>query len=220
MMIQRLTALCVLIILPVALFAHPGDMMHEWDLEEEELRPYDAAIGEFLDERESESLDDITIGELRELGARLSVTAQEENYVRRARQSSRFMPGSGHFMIDENLRGALFTTTSVAVVAGTIVGAYFVLPDEVQFGEVGYINDSFREIGDAWHGESIASLLPAFGVLVGGALVQAILGEIASNDAEKLARRQIESGSKRFEPQPFFYPDPRGRLVLGARIGL
>jgi len=217
---QRLISALILIILPSALFAAPDNCDYAWDLDDEELRPYDADIAGFLDERESQALDEITIGELRELGARLSVTAQEEDYVRRARQSSRLMPGAGHFMIDESGRGALFSTTSVAIMAGTLVGAYFVLPDAVQFDELDYINDSFRDIGDAWDGETIASILPAVGVLIGGGLVQAILGEIASNDAEKLAREQIDTGTKRFQPQPFFYPDPQGRLVLGARIGL
>jgi hypothetical protein len=91
-----------------------------------------------------------------------------------------------------------------------------VLPEEVQFGEVDYINDSFREIGTAWRGESIASLLPAFGVLMGGGLVHAILGELASNDAERIARRQIESGEATFAPKPFIYPDARGWLILGG----
>ena len=40
--------------------------------------------------------------------------------------------------------GAAYATGSVAVIAGAVVGAYFALPEDVQFGEVDYINDSFR----------------------------------------------------------------------------
>ncbi len=200
--------------------AEPTHWAEEYDLDEDEILVYNDAIFDFLEQRDEEQLGDLTIGDLRELGATLSVIAQEEDYVRSARQSSRFIPGSGHFKIDEGGRGAAFLSGSLLVTAGTLVGAYFVLPEDVQFGEVDYVNDSFREIGSAWRGESIASILPAFGVLIGGGIVQGILGEIAANDAEKLAREQIESGEKTFAPQPFIYPDPRGRLILGARIGL
>jgi hypothetical protein len=203
------------------LFAEPMNMDdNEWGLTEEEMLPYNAAIEGFMVEREATTVDQITIGELRELGATLSIVAQEENYVRRASQASHLMPGSGHFGIGENGRGAAFLVGSVVVAAGTMVGAYLLLPEEVQFGEVDYIDDSFREIGTAWRGESVASLLPSFGVLLGGGLVHAILGELASSDAERIARRQIETGEKTFEPKPFVYPDARGRLILGARIGL
>jgi hypothetical protein len=213
--------IAILLVAATPLFAEPMHMAdNKWGLSEEEMLPYNEAINRFMVEREATTVDQITIGELRQLGATLSVVAQEENYVRRAAQASHLMPGSGHFGIGENGRGAAFLAGSVVVAAGTLVGAYFVLPEEVQFGEVDYINDSFREIGTAWRGESIASLLPAFGVLMGGGLVHAILGELASNDAERIARRQIESGEATFAPKPFIYPDARGWLILGARIGL
>ena len=42
-----------------------------------------------------------------------------------------------------------------AVLAGTLVGTYFVLPEDVQFHETDYINDSFREICSARRGQSL-----------------------------------------------------------------
>lgn len=192
----------------------------DWDLTEEQMLPYNDAIDQFMVDRAASTIDEITIGEMRELGATLSIVAQEENYVRRAAQASQLMPGIGHFEIGEAGRGVSFLTGSVVAAAGAVVGAYFLLPEDVQFGEVDYINDSFREIRNAWWGESVASLLPSFGVLLGGGLVHAILGDLASNDAERIARRQVETGDKTFEPKPFIYPDARGRLILGARIGL
>jgi hypothetical protein len=202
------------------LFAESMHMEDDWGLSEEQLLPYNQAIDQFMDERATSTVDEITIGDLRQLGATLSVVAQEEDYVRRASQASYLMPGSGHFGVGETGRGVAFLAGSVVIAAGTVVGAYFLLPEEVQFGELDYINDSFREIGTTWRGESIASLLPSFGVLLGGGLIHAILGELASNDAENIARRQIETGEKTFDPKPFIYPDARGRLILGARIGL
>ena len=219
MMIRRAVILLLLLV-PMALYASPEQHEYDWDLSEAEMLPYNEAIEEFFSDRESEAIGELTVGELRELGAQLSVVAQEEDYVRRARQSSHIMPGTGHFMIGEGGLGAAFTTGSIVVMAGTVVGAYMVLPDAVQFDELDYINDSFRDIGQAWRGESISSMLPAFGVLLAGGIVHGIIGEIVSNDAEKKARKQIDSGEKRFEAQPFIYPDAHGRLMLGARIGL
>lgn len=213
-------AVVIAVVAAPLLFAQTDPCEYGLDLTGGELLPYNAVIEDFLTERESETIDEITIGELRELGAQLSVLAQEEDYVRSARQASWFLPGAGHFKIGENGRGAAFMTGSVLVVAGTLVGAYFALPEDVQFGEVDYINDSFHDIGSAWRGESIASMLPAIGILIGGGIVQSILGEVASCDAGRRARAQIESGEKRFEPQPFIFPDAQGRLMLGARIGL
>lgn len=202
------------------LLAESTHIEEDWGLSEEQLLPYNEAIDQFMDERATSTIDEITIGDLRQLGATLSIVAQEENYVRRAAQASSLMPGSGHFGIGETGRGAAFLVGSVVVAAGSAAGAYFLLPEDLQFGQLDYINDSFREIGTTWRGESIASLLPSFGVLLGGGLIHAILGELASNDAENIARRQIETGEITFDPKPFIYPDARGRLILGARIGL
>ncbi len=213
--------LCVLFVAAApVLFAGPPAEEHQWDLSEEEMLPYNSEIEQFIAERPAVSVGDITLGEMRELGARLSVVAQEESYVRSARHASQAMPGAGHFMIGENGRGAAFMTGAVLVVAATVVGAYLVLPDEVQFHELDYINDSFSDIERAWRGESIASVLPAFGVLLAGGAVHGLLGALASGDAEERAREQIVSGKTRFEPKPFIYPDATGRLILGARIGL
>jgi hypothetical protein len=192
---------------------------YEWDLSEEEMLPYNTTIEQFLDEHRTRSLDELTIGDLRDLGARLSVLAQEEGYVRSARQASQVMPGAGQFMVDAPGPGIAFAGGSLVVVAGTLVGTYFVLPKRVQFHNTDYINDSFREISTAWRAQSIMSLLPAFGVLVGGGIVHGILSDVAADDAERRARAQVDSGAKRFEPQPFIFPDPNGRLILGAKIG-
>jgi heme A synthase len=214
-------ALCVfwMAVTPV-LFAGPPAGEQQWDLSEEEMLPYNTEIEGFLAERAAMSVGDVTIAEMRELGSRLSVVAQEESYVRSARHASQAMPGAGHFMIGENGRGAAYMTGSVLVVAATVVGAYLVLPNGVQFHELDYINDSFGDIERAWRGESIASVAPAFGVLLAGGVVHSLLGALASGDAEERAREQIVSGEKRFEPKPFIYPDTSGRLVLGARMGL
>lgn len=220
---QRLSLALVALVFVTAIAPVAADDWESFpigELTDEEIAQFQGAIGAFLLEREARTIDEITIGELRELGARLSVISQEVDYVRSARNASRFIPGAGHFRINEPGAGAAFLSGSIVLSAGTLIGAYFLLPDDVQFGEVDYINDSFREIGTAWRGESIASFFPAFAALVGGALGQAILGEIASQDAERRARAQIESGRVQFTPQPFIGPDATGRLMLGMRFGL
>jgi len=193
---------------------------YEWELSKEEMLPYNTTIEQFLNENSTRTIDDLTIGDLRDLGAQLSIVAQEENFIRSARQASRVIPGAGQFIADAPGPGVAFATGSLVVVAGTLVGAYFVLPRRVQFHKTDYINDSFNEIGSAWRDQSIMSLLPAFGVLVGGGIIHGILSDAAAGDAERRARALVASGEKRFEPQPFIFPDANGRLILGARIGL
>tara|TARA_B100000614_G_scaffold188477_1_gene169481 strand:- start:26 stop:697 length:672 start_codon:yes stop_codon:yes gene_type:complete len=217
---QRATVLVALVLLaPSLAFAGPGQSHDEWTLPSEDIHPYDTIVAEFLAETGNTAVGDLTVAQLRDLTGALSVQAQQEDFIRRAEQSSRAMPGSGHFMVGADGRGALLTTSAVLVMAGTVVGAYFALPDGVQFGSVDYINDSFREINAAWRSESIRSMLPAAGVVLAGGVVHGILGEIASRDAGRIAREQITSGARTFEPQPFIFPDPSGRLMLGARIG-
>ena len=148
----RTIAMGLIVVFSVAvspLFAESMHMEDDWGLSEEQLLPYNQAIDQFMDERATSTMDEITIGDLRQLGATLSVVAQEEDYVRRASHASYLMPGSGHFGVGETGRGVAFLAGSVVIAAGTVVGAYFLLPEEVQFGELDYINDSFREIGTA-----------------------------------------------------------------------
>ena len=219
---KRWIAFPVFLCLAVVVFAEPpsGECGYEWDLTEEEMLPYNDTIERFLDEHASVTFDQLSIGDIRELGTRLSVHAQQENYVRSARQASRVMPGSGHYMIGEPGVGTAFSVTSFILMTGTLVGTYFVLPERVQFHETDYINDSFRDISIAWRSQSIMSLLPAAGVIIAGGIVHGLLGELSAVDAERRARRQVDSGEKRFDPQPFIFPDAHGRLILGARMGL
>lgn len=217
---NRFLSVLLIATTPSVLFAADWGESDERDrLTDEEILIYNETITAFLDASEDETLAELTLGDLRALGARLSVVGQQEDYVRSARRASYMFPGSGHFMIDEPGVGAAFATGALLVGAGTLVGAYLLLPDDLKFDELDYINDSFRDISREWRGESIASMAPAAGVLIGGMIVNAILGEIAASDAESRARAQIASGAVAFDPQPFIYPDAHGRLILGARVG-
>jgi hypothetical protein len=115
-------------------------------------------------------------------------------------------------MNDDKTTGALLIATDVLVVAGTIVGAYFLLPDEIQFDNLNYFDDSFGEIETAWKSTSFVDYLPAAGVVVGGMVVKGILGYFAAQGAERLARERVESGAVTFEPF-----DAAGNPAMGFR---
>lgn len=170
-------------------------------MEMAEMKEYEEAIEEFVRENADEEAGSITIGEYRSLMAKLSVLRQESAYVSKTAGSSFFMPGSGHIMNDAVGQGILFGAGGVIISAGTLVGAYFLLPESVQFTELNYFTDPFAEIETAWKALSFTDLLPSLGVLAGGGLIDMIYRGIVAKNAAELARERIDSGAKEFEPE-------------------
>lgn len=193
---KRTVLLTLTLLIATALVAGAEERM-----EMGEVPGYETAIDEFIQEYIGEEAGSITIGEYRSLIAELSVLRQEAAYVRRTAGSSFIMPGSGHVMNDAVGQGILFGTGGVIVSAGTLVGAYFLLPESVQFTELNYFADPFGEIESAWKALSFTDLLPSLGVLAGGGLVDMIYRGIVAKNAAELARERIESGEKEFEPE-------------------
>jgi len=159
----------------------------------------------------------LSYGELRELAGRLSVAHQKDRFVARSKAMSLMMPGSGQFLNKDVGAGAAFLAADLAVVAGTLVGAYFLLPDNLRFDQLDYFNDSFDVIHDAWRDHSFTDYLPSLAVLAGGGLAKAILGQISSTHAGKLARRNIDAGTVSFEPDLLVLPDGGMMMGLGWR---
>ena len=63
----------------------------------------------------------------------------------------------------------------VTVLAGTLLSAYFVLPANVQFGSLDYLNAPISAIQTAWESNSLVSYLPLAGVLAGGMILETVL---------------------------------------------
>jgi hypothetical protein len=208
---KRLMLLLALLAVGGAAFAAPCEASRDpFQLDEAFLR---AEIEQALAGDRDRQLGALTIGELQELLGRLSVARQKTAFIARSRAMSMMMPGLGELVNKDKVGGALFMTADLALLAGTIIGAYFLLPANLRFDQLDYFYGPFTDIRDRWEAHSFMDYLPAAAVLVGGGLLKAILGGISASHAEKLARRNIAEGKITFEPRLLL--PPHGPMGMG-----
>jgi hypothetical protein len=170
---------------------------------------------------------ELTLFEMKALALDLSIPWQKIQYVKDSKMASAIFPGMGQYMNDDALNGTLFLITHLTVTAGTLIGAYYMLPDELQFDQLNYINDSYSTINGRWENQSIKDMLPTMGVLAGGFIVNAVVRYLSSVHAEKLAQKNIADGKIQFEPKlilPAFgsseeYGSHHGDFGFGIGIG-
>jgi hypothetical protein len=164
---------------------------------------------------QSAVLGDLTVGEAQEFLGEISIAYQKAAYVSKSRSMSLLMPGLGQFKNEDPGMGALFLSLGVVTGVGGLLGAYFLLPDEVQFDQLNYFKDSFGDIETAWKAQSFVDLLPTLGVLAGTGIVQGILRGVSGNHAAKLAERRIAAGEVTFEPKLSILPFGPGAMGFG-----
>ncbi|MFP4644796.1 MAG: hypothetical protein ACLFM0_10610 [Spirochaetales bacterium] len=171
-----------------------------------------------LEENEDVSLADMTVDQLFDIAGRLSVREQEGHYIEGKQRASFMLPGLGQFGTGDPLAGSLFLGGHLTLQAGTITGAYVLLPDEVKVGGDGldYAGDSFNDIRNTWRSLSLSDLGPSFGVLAGGSIVQTAFRAWSASDAGNRATRNVEDGTVQFDPQPFMFVGDR--LGFGTSI--
>ena len=163
------------------------------------------------------TLGALTPGDLRDLAGRLSVAVQKDRFVARSKAMSLMMPGTGEMLNQSYGSGAAFLTADLAVAAGTIVGAYFLLPEDLRFQHLDYLNTPWSTIRDRWESHTFMEALPSLAVLAGGGLVKAILGGVSSRHAGKLAHRNIDQGKITFDPDLLLLPHGGMMMGLGWR---
>ncbi len=168
----------------------------------------EAELDAALQEMAASQLGTLTGADLAKLADRLSIARQKLLYVQRARRASFMVPGAGQFITGDALGGSLYLAGDVAVVAGSLVGAYFLLPTNVQFNNLDYLNAPLITIQNAWQANSILSYLPSFGVLLGGHILSMVLGHFSAVSADREARQNIADGKVTFTPKFDF--DRRG----------
>jgi hypothetical protein len=174
-----------------------------------------AELGAALQEMSASQLGTLTVGDLTRLAARISIAEQQRRYIQRARTASWHLPGAGQLMTGDTLGGSLFLAGDAAVIAGTLIGAYLLLPSSVQFSSLDYFNDPISTIRSRWEGNSILNYLPSCGILLGGMIVKHILGHFSAEEAVKRARQNIAEGTVTFTPNFEFL---EGRPEAGLRM--
>ena len=169
------------------------------------------AIGDELSRLGDRKLSDLSANELTDIAGRLSVADQADAYIAKARYSSYFIAGMGHFAIQEPGYGFLFASLDVALVGGTLLGAYALLPASLKFDALDPFSSSYSNIESAWKGASFLSLLPSIAVLVGGEAVRILYVNFVAAHAAHEARLAIDEGRVTFEAKPY--------IELGKMIG-
>jgi len=214
--------LVILLILTVAgsVFAgspgHSRSMDHRsmmWmGMEEELLKQQLEAV---LAGEENTAIGDLTIGEAEELLGEISIAYQKAAFVAKSRAMSMMLPGLGQFMNHDVGIGVLFLSADLLVGAGTLLGAYFLLPDKLRFDQLNYFTDSYATIKGQWETQSFVDFLPSIGVLAGGGLIQAVLRGVSSRHAAALAEQNIAEGNITFEPKVYMLPFGPGAMGFG-----
>ncbi len=169
---------------------------------------YMEALQQALREQGDTELGSLTLEDLNNIASQLSISLQKSEHVARSRAASWALPGMGQFMNGEVGLGIVFLSADVVVWTGALLGAYFLLPADLQFGRLDYFADDYSRIRGNWMNHSFVEYLPAMGVLAGGAALSTIIRILSSGNAEELARENVESGAITFEPLPFFLHIP------------
>ncbi len=187
----------------------------EMEMEEELLKHQLEAV---LAGKENTAIGDLTIGEAEELLGEISIAYQKSAFIAKSRAMSMMLPGLGQFMNDDVGMGVLFLSADLLVGAGTLLGAYFLLPDEIRFNQLNYFNDSYATIKGRWEDQSFADFLPSIGVLAGGGLIQVVLRGVSSKHAARLAEQNIAEGKITFEPKAYMLPVGPGAMGFGMGL--
>ena len=190
---RPLLALLLLLALAYGAAAQDKDMPSRDSLSQE----LTAALADMA----STQLGTLTIADMEKIAGRLSIAEQRYHYVRGVERISFHFPGAGQFMTGDPLGGSLYLAGNIAVIGGTLIGAYYLLPSDLRFSSsFNYFTSSYSQITTAWASHSFVDYLPSAAMLAGGFIVRAVLGHFSAVDAGRRARQNIADGKITFTP--------------------
>jgi len=164
--------------------------------------PYlSAELQQIQSELGQQKIGDMDVAALVSIRDRLSIASQKDSYVRDMGFRSMALPGLAQFEMGDTGGGFGFMALNLAAIAGTLVGVYYTLPDDLRFDHIDYFRDSFSSISNAWNNHSIVDYLPAFGVFAGGAVVDLIIRQWSASNARQEATGRVDSGTVKFTPR-------------------
>jgi len=176
---------------------------------------YNKQVNQILAQNKNRQLSSMTVDEIMQVMDKLSVARQEYHFVKQSEALSRAMPGLGQFRNGDSLGGALFLGGDILLFAGTVIGAYYLLPANLQFQSIDYFHDSYSTIETAWKNHSFIDYLPSAALVLGGAILQGILREISAHNAGELAKKNIAEGTVTFTPEPILLFGRNGVPAFG-----
>lgn len=162
-----------------------------------------AELFSIVEELGTRSFGELSLAGLKPYWDRLGTAIQKDSYIQRATTLSLIFPGAGQFKNGETAAGLGFLGLHTSVVAGILVGTYFMLPADLRFDRMDYLSSPIESIRTAWRSHSIGDYLPAMGIMTLGALVDSGIRIWSSVNARDGAKALVESGNVQFEPVVF-----------------
>ena len=123
------------------------------------------------DELGDKAFGSLTLDELTPLKTRLALASRKDSWVAKTAMMSMHLPGMGQFRTGDTLGGLGFLTLHGGLVAGALVGAYWLLPADLRFDKIDYFNASGSVIETKLKNHSFMDLLPSMAVMGAGMLV-------------------------------------------------
>jgi hypothetical protein len=155
-----------------------------------------------LEEYAPREVGALTVGDLEQIAARLSLVRQKASFVPRSAMMSMAMPGMGQFVNGDRAAGVLFAAGNVAIMAGTIAATWLLLPADVQPQSLFVV--PVASIKTLVEDHTLLEYLPAAGAMAGGLLLDCVLRMASAGHAAGLARKNIAEGKITFEPESGF----------------
>jgi len=191
-------------LLPAFVFAEP---VSPWcrgfpSMRRPDAGPYlHAEIGLIQSELGAQKIGDVEVATLLSVRDRLSIAAQKDAYVQKTSMQSFLLPGLGQLKTGETAAGIGFMAFDLGVIAGSLVGAYYLLPADLRFDRIDYFRNNLTTINNAWCGHSFTDYLPAFGALIGGMVIDQTIRHWSAAGARRGAARAIDEGGVAFTPR-------------------
>ena len=210
----------------VATSGFADDLVEIRGYENADYLVYKEEAAMILEAVDNTPVGEFTLSEMKELAIDLSIPFQKMQYVKKSKIASTILPGVGQYMNNDPLSGTLFLISDITLIAGTLIGAYYLLPDELRFDRLNYISDSRSTIRERWDNQSFEDMLPTMGVMAAGFVVSGVVRLLSASHAGKLAQKNIAEGEIQFEPKlilPAFdsseeYSSNRSGFGLGMGI--
>lgn len=199
-----LVSALALALLPASIFAQPvSPLFMGFPLTgRSEAGPFlRAEIGRIQSDLGGQKIGDIEVTTLLSVRDRLSIAAQKDAYVREIGMHSFLLPGLGQLEEGDTASGIGFMAADLGVIAGSLVGAYYLLPADLRFDRIDYLGSSLSTINNAWCGHSFTEYLPAFGVFMAGMVLDQTLRHWSAAISRREAARAIDEGRVTFTPR-------------------
>jgi hypothetical protein len=161
------------------------------------FNPVAEAVAALAADRGASELGAMTVADIERAVARLSVAMRQEAWIHGSGMASLALPGLGQFMNHDPLGGSLYLAGSAVVAAGTLVGAYFLLPANVQGN---WFTAPIGTLETAFESNSLVDYLPSLGVMAAGVVLDAVLRHFSAAGAARLAERRVLDGTVSFDP--------------------